>query len=108
MWTEFFNGQMGPIYFISKAFPPNVVEASSRVDSGKGSIECSLSSGSSSEGSGNGNHSGSVTDSIAADLLPHIITTDKKNIVAIPQQKFIAVYHPSRCAYGHALDIHGG
>ena len=99
-----FNGQIGPIYFLAESLPPAVVEAMSRLDAGKGHENCNP--GSHGYASTSSNSASSSTVSAAADLLPTLTTADRKSTVV--QQKFTSVFQPSRCAYGHALDIHGG
>ena len=99
-----FHGQIGPIYFLAESLPPAVVEAMSRLDAGKGHENCNP--GSHGYASTSSNSTSSSTVSAAADLLPTLTTADRKHTVV--SQKFTSVFHPGRCAYGHALDIHGG
>jgi Domain of unknown function (DUF4704) len=88
-----FNGQIGPVYFLNESLPFPAVEAIARLDVGK-SVD---SSSATNEG---------FSAVIAADLLQSIGTADRKIININP--KFTSVFHPARCKYGHALDVHGG
>lgn len=88
-----FNGQIGPVYFLNESLPFPAVEAIARLDVGK-SVD---SSSATNEG---------FSAVIAADLLQSIGTADRKVISINP--KFTSVFHPARCKYGHALDVHGG
>jgi Domain of unknown function (DUF4704) len=88
-----FNGQIGPVYFLNESLPFPAVEAIARLDVGK-SVD---SSSATNEG---------FSAVIAADLLQSIGTADRKVININP--KFTSVFHPARCKYGHALDVHGG
>ena len=88
-----FNGQIGPVYFLNESLPFPAVEAIARLDVGK-SVDSSL-----------GTNEG-FSAVIAADLLQSIATADRK-VVNIPP-KFSSVFHPARCKYGHALDVHSG
>lgn len=84
-----FNGQLGPIYFASEALSSLTVESIARLDAGK---------------LVDGVPIGANTDCV--DLLSSITTSDRK--VTNVTSKLSTVYHPNRCAYGHALDIHSG
>ena len=88
-----FNGQIGPVYFLTEALPFPAVEAIARLDVGK--------SGDSSPATNEGFYA-----VIAADLLQSINTADRKVVNIAP--KFTSVFHPARCKYGHALDVHSG
>jgi Domain of unknown function (DUF4704) len=88
-----FNGQIGPVYFLNESLPFPAVEAIARLDVGK-SVDSTL-----------GTNEG-FSAVIAADLLQSIATADRK-VVNIPP-KFSSVFHPARCKYGHALDVHSG
>jgi hypothetical protein len=89
-----FNGQIGPVYFLSESLPHPVVEAIAKLDAGK-----------SVDTTGGSNNEGFYTI-IAADLLQSISASDRKFANITP--KFSTVFHPARCKYGHALDVHGG
>ena len=88
-----FNGQIGPVYFLNEALPFPAVEAIARLDVGK--------SGDNSSATNEGFYA-----VIAADLLQSINTADRKVVNIAP--KFTSVFHPARCKYGHALDVHSG
>jgi hypothetical protein len=84
-----FNGQLGPIYFASEALSSLTVESIARLDVGK---------------LVDGVPIGANTDCV--DLISSITTSDRK--VTNITSKLSTVYHPNRCSYGHALDIHSG
>ena len=88
-----FNGQIGPVYFLNESLPFPAVDAIARLDVGKSVDNTSATN----EG---------FSAVIAADLLQSITTADRK-VVNIPP-KFVCVFHPARCKYGHALDVHSG
>ena len=88
-----FNGQIGPVYFLNESLPLSAVDAIARLDVGKSVDNTSATN----EG---------FSAVIAADLLQSITTADRKVVNIAP--KFVCVFHPARCKYGHALDVHSG
>ena len=84
-----FNGQIGPAYFANELLSSLCVDAIAKMDASK-----------SVDGVPAGSNAG------AADLVSALTSSDRK--VTNVLSKMETVYHPNRCAYGHALDIHGG
>jgi hypothetical protein len=83
--TEFsvgrnFDGQIGPIYFLSESSHPNTVAAIAQVDGGK--IK-------------------------AADNGGNAFQSDMRSLQP-SNGRFVTTYHPNRTAYGHSIDIQGG
>ena len=89
--TEFccgknFDGQIGPIYIFAECLPSAAVEVIARLNAGK------------------------VADGHAAsssiDLMQSVTASDRKIMPFSP--KMHTVFHPCRCAFDQAIDVHGG
>lgn len=84
-----FNGQIAPIYLFSEPVPPQVADFIALSDAGKCKASDYILHG---------------ANPLFPDLVNEIVTPDRKTHHIYG--KVAVCYHPARCAYGHALDVH--